>query len=229
MKLFLFDLVTFPQINGDLGTSQIPNTATAQARAAAVAAAQQHRQFEVTQAASVQPQNSSSQAASMTSPPLQGRMSPHQPMSVQPPSTQQAQAMQPSVAPLQKQQVPGQMSPSGQRMTPPRSQGATPPREGGKNLAAANAQSPVPQGDQSNSSGFVSATENKPSVLNVKTEPATPPPAQPQTGQVCHSCYSFTRDYIKTPASKMSSARAIWMLLAVICTRSATVFTLFLI
>lgn len=208
--LFLFDLVPFPQINGDLGTSPIPNAATAQAHAAAVAAAQQHRQFEVTQAASVQPQNSSSQAASMTSPPLPGRMSPHQQMTVQPPSTQQAQAMQPSVAPLQKQQVPGQMSPSGQRMTPPRSQGATPPREGGKNLAAANAQSPVPQGDQSNSSGYVSATENKPSAqLNVKTEPATPPPAQQQAGQVCHSCKCFTRGYIKTTASKIPSAKAI--------------------
>lgn len=185
--LLLFNLVPFPQINGDIGTSQIP---AAQAHAAAVAAAQQHRQFEVTQAASVQPQNSSSQATSMTSPPLPGRMSPHQQMPVQAPSTQQAQTMQPSVTPLPKQPVPSQMSPSGQMMTPPRSQGKTPPRESGKNLPVANttqAQSPASQGDQS--SGYVSATENKPNLqtqLNIKTEPATPPPAQQHTGQVCH-------------------------------------------
>lgn len=189
-----FVLVPFPQINGDLGTSQIPTAAAAQAHAAAVAAAQQHRQFE---AASVQPQNSSSPAGSMTSPPLPGRMSPHQQISAQVPSTQQAQTMQPSVAPHSKQAVPGQMSPSSQMMTPPRSQGQTPPRETGKNLAGANttqAQSPASQGDQANSSGYGSATENKPNIqtqMNIKTEPATPPPAQPQTGKVCHPCLSL--------------------------------------
>ena len=191
--LHLFDLVPFPQINGELGTSQIPTAAAAQAHAAAVAAAQQHsRQFDVTQPASVQPQNTSSQAAPMTSPPLPGRMSPLQQMSVQAPSTQQAKPIQPSVAPLLKQQVAGQMSPPGQMMTPPRSQGKTPPRESGKNLPVTNttqAQSPASQGDQSNSSGYVSATESKPNLqLNIKTEPSTPPPAQPQSGQVCCPC-----------------------------------------
>lgn len=192
--LLLFDLVSFPQINGELGTSQISTAAAAQAHAAAVAAAQQHRQFDVSQPASVQPQNSSSQAAPMTSPPLPGRMSPLQQLSVQAPSTQQAKTVPPSVAPLSKQQVAGQMSPSGPMMTPPRSQGKTPPRESGKNLAVTNttqAQSPASQGDQSNSSGYVSATENKPNIqsqLNIKTEPSTPPPAQPQTGQVCRPC-----------------------------------------
>lgn len=194
--LLLFNLVPFPQINGELGTSPIPTaTAAAQAHAAAVAAAQQHsRQFDVTQPASVQPQNTSSQATPMTSPPLPGRMSPLQQMSVQAPPTQQAKPMQPSVAPLSKQSVAGQMSPSGQKMTPPRSQGKTPPRESGKNFSVTNttqAQSPASQGDQSNSSGYISATESKPNIqtqLNIKTEPSTPPPAPPQTGQVCCPC-----------------------------------------
>lgn len=194
----LFDLVPFPQMNGELGTSQIPTAAAAQAHAAAVAAAQQHsRQFDVTQPASVQPQNTSSQAAPMTSPPLPGRMSPLQQLSVQASSSQQAKPIQPSVTPLSKQQVAGQMSPSGQMMTPPRSQGKTPPRESGKNLSVTNtsqAQSPASQGDQLNSSGYESATENKPNIqsqLNIKTEPPTPPPAQPQTGQVCCPCQSY--------------------------------------
>lgn len=194
--MLLFNLVPFPQINGELGTSPIPTaTAAAQAHAAAVAAAQQHsRQFDVTQPASVQPQNTSSQATPMTSPPLPGRMSPLQQMSVQAPPTQQAKPMQPSVAPLSKQSVAGQMSPSGQKMTPPRSQGKTPPRESGKNFSVTNttqAQSPASQGDQSNSSGYISATESKPNIqtqLNIKTEPSTPPPAPPQTGQVCCPC-----------------------------------------
>jgi len=196
--LHLFNLVPFPQINGELGTSRIPKAAAAQANAAAVAAAQQHsRQFDVSQPAPVQPQNTSSQAAPMTSPPLPGRMSPLQQMSVQAPSTQQAKPIQPTVAPLSKQQAAGQMSPSGQMMTPPRSQGKTPPRESGKNLPVTNttqAQSPASQGDQSNSSGYVSATESKPNIqsqLNIKTEPLTPPPAQPQTGQVCCPCLSY--------------------------------------
>ena len=193
--LHLFDLV-FPQLNGELGTSQIPTAAAAQAHAVAVATAQQHRQFDVTQPASVQPQNTLSQAAPMTSPPLPGRMSPLQPMSVQAPSSQQAKPVQPSVTPLSKQQVAGQMSPSGQMMTPPRSQGKTPPRESGKNLSVntTQAQSPASQGDQLNSSGYESATENKPNIqsqLNIKAEPATPPPAQPQTGQVCCPCQSY--------------------------------------
>ena len=65
----LFDLVPFPQMNGELGTSQIPTLTAAQVHATAVAAAQQHsRQFDVTQPASVQPQNTSSQAAPMMSP-----------------------------------------------------------------------------------------------------------------------------------------------------------------
>ena len=195
--MHLFDLVPFPQMNGELGTSQIPTAAAAQAHAAAVAAAQQHRQFDVTQPAPVQPQNTSSQAAPMTSPPLPGRMSPLQQMSVQAPSSQQAKPVQPSVTPLSKQQVAGQMSPSGQMMTPPRSQGKTPPRESGKNLSVTNttqAQSPASQGDQLNSGGYESATENKPNIqsqLNIKTEPPTPPPAQPQTGQVCCPCQSY--------------------------------------
>lgn len=198
MKFFsvlLFVLVPFPQINGDLGASQIPSaTAAAQAQAAAVAAAQQHRQFEATQGASVQPQNSSPQAAPMTSPPLQSNMSPHLPMPGQVSPAQQVQTSQPSAVPLPKQQVPSQMSPSGQRMTPPQSQGKTPPRESGKNLAmATQAQSPASQGDQGNSSGYGSGTDSglcapnvQPQLPLVKTEPASPPSTNSQTGKVGH-------------------------------------------
>lgn len=190
--LSLFNSVQFPQLNGDLGTSQMPTAAAAQAQAAAVAAAQQHRQpsYDATPPASVQPQNPASQASSMTSPPLSGRMSPHHQMPVQTSATPpQAQTTQPSAAPVPKQPISNQMSPSGQMMTPPRSQGKTPPRESGKNLGNSKpqAQSPASQGDQSNSSGYISATESKPNIqsqlMSIKTEPATPPPPQPQTGQ----------------------------------------------
>ena len=67
--MHLFGLVPFPQMSVELGTSQIPTAAAAQAHAAALAAAQQRsRQFDVTHPASVQPQNTSSQAAPMMSP-----------------------------------------------------------------------------------------------------------------------------------------------------------------
>ena len=194
---FSLHLVPFPQLNGDVGVSQIPTAAVAaQAQAAAVAAAQQHRQpsYDMTPATSMQPQNSSAQAPSMTSPPLPGSMSPHLQMPGQAPTTPQTQTSQTSPAPLSRQQAPNQMSPSGQMMTPPRSQGKTPPRDSsGKNLT--QAQSPASQGDQSNSSGYVSATESKPNLQsqlhNVKTEPASPSPPQSQQGQakVCLPCY----------------------------------------
>lgn len=190
----LGNLSQFQQLNGDLGGSQIPTaTIAAQAEAVAVAAAQQHRQpsYDVAPPASMQPQNSSTQVPSMTSPPLQGRMSPHLQMAGQAPSAPQSQTAQPSVTPLSKQPTPNQMSPSGQMMTPPRSQGKTPPRDStGKNLGNVNtqAQSPSPLGDQSNSSGYGSATESKPNLQtqlqSIKTEPSTPPPPQPQQGQV---------------------------------------------
>ena len=188
------NLSQFQQLNGDLGGSQIPTaTIAAQAEAAAVAAAQQHKlpPYDVASPASMQPQNSSTQLPSMTSPPLQGRMSPHLPMAGQAASAPQSQTAQPSATPLSKQPIPNQMSPSGQMMTPPRSQGKTPPRDStGKNLGNVNtqAQSPSPQGDQSNSSGYGSATESKPNLQTqlqtIKTEPSTPPPPQPQQGQV---------------------------------------------
>lgn len=175
-----------------MSTSQIPSaTAEAQAQAAAVAAAQKQRQpsYDGNTASPMQPQNSSVQAPTMTSPPLPGSMSPHLQMPGQGPTASQSQTVPSPVVPLSKQQLPNQMSPSGPMMTPPRSQGKTPPRDSsGKNLSNANtqAQSPASQGDQSNSSGYVSANENHTSVQSqlqtIKTEPATPPP-QPQQGQ----------------------------------------------
>ena len=179
--------MSFAQFNGDVANSQIPTAAAAaQAQAAAVAAAQQHRQpsFDVSSATTMQSQNNPAQVSSMTSPPLQGHMSPRLQMAVQSPAGPQTQTA--------KQQVPNQMSPSGQMRTPPHSQGKTPPRESGKNLGNVTAQehSPASQGDLSNSSGYVSATESKPALQSqmsiIKTEPATPPPppSQPQGGQI---------------------------------------------
>lgn len=174
-----------------MGGSHIPTaTAVAQAQATAVAAAQQHRQpsYDVLPV-SIQPPNSASQATSIASPPPPGRSSPHVPLPGQAPAAPQSQTTQSSATPLSKQQGP-KVSPSGQTMTPPRSQGKTPPRDtSGKNLGNANTQahSPASQGDQSSSSGYGSATENKPNLQthlqSIKTEQPSPPPSQPQLGQ----------------------------------------------
>lgn len=179
--------MSFAPFNGDVANSQIPTAAAAaQAQAAAVAAAQQHRQpsYDVSPATTMQSQNNPAQVSSMTSPPSQGHMSPRLQMAVQSPAGPQTQTT--------KQQVANQRSPSGQMMTSPHhSQGKTPPRESGKNFGNVNAQelSPASQGDPSSSSGYVSATESKPTLqsqmLIIKTEPATPPPpSQPQGGQI---------------------------------------------
>lgn len=180
--------VTFSQLNGDLGVPQIPSVAAAAAQAQAAAVAAVHQKFD----ALGQSQNSSPQAPPMTSPPLQGTLSPHLQIASQVSATQQAQTSQQSTVPLPKQQVKNQMSPSGQMMTTNQSQGKNPPRESGKNLVVTTqAQSPVSQAGAGSSSGYSSATDNglcapnaQSQMVKVKTEPASPPAANSQMGKV---------------------------------------------
>ena len=184
-------------MNGDLTTSQIP-AATAQAQADAVAVAQQHRQpvfpdsTTFTQAVPMQPLNnySSQQETPMTSPPQPGSMSPHLQVQVPSASVPQVQTTHSvASAPVMQAQATNQMSPSGQMLTPPRSQGKTPPHESGKSLgkAISQAQSPASQTSQSSLTGKSSATESKPNlqmlVGKVPSGPPTPPSSQPQKGK----------------------------------------------
>ena len=164
--MLLFDLVPFPQINGDLGTNQIP---TAQAHAAAVAVAQQHRQFEGNQAASVQQSpNSSSQATSMASPPLPGRMSPHLQMSGQSPTQQTATHMtQPSAAHMTQ--------PSAAHMTQPSAAHMTQPSASPHTKQAAHMTQPSASPHTKQVAGQLSPKPMKPMMTPPRSHGKTPP------------------------------------------------------